>query len=222
MQLQQRTASGTLAANRSQRQGVARAAPLHAQRQQQQQFARRRLTACAASGNSDDDGAAPEIMGDWRAFRAKLLAQSGESEWSARRSEDNMRLLETQNPNLAAEEVWAHAVAGPERGGLLIAAPNANQILGSERYWQVRAGEGGERRAERGAAPQVDGSFRKRSAKPSATLSFIPLSYPTNDPPPTGPFPHQRPPHPTPTHPPPTQHRSSSSSSPTTPAAPSA
>jgi hypothetical protein len=54
-----------------------------------------------------------------------------------------MRLLEIQNPSLAGEEVWAHATPGPERGGLLIAAPDAPELLGSERYWQVRRGSGG-------------------------------------------------------------------------------
>ncbi|KAI8463409.1 MAG: hypothetical protein J3K34DRAFT_444077 [Monoraphidium minutum] len=66
-----------------------------------------------------------------------MRAAAGESEWAARRSDDNMRLLAAQNPNLAAEEVWAHPTPGPERGGLLIAAPDAPESLGSERYWQV-------------------------------------------------------------------------------------
>lgn len=48
-----------------------------------------------------------------------------------------MRLLSLQDPTLAAEEVWAHATPGPERGGLLLAAPDAPRILASERYWQV-------------------------------------------------------------------------------------
>jgi hypothetical protein len=50
-----------------------------------------------------------------------------------------MQLLQGQNPGLAAEGVWAHATPAPERGGLLIAAPDATQLLESERYWQVRA-----------------------------------------------------------------------------------
>lgn len=103
-------------------------------RPRQRSVHRLKKLACAASPSDDDS---PEVMGDWRAFRAKLVAQSGESEWSARRSDDNMSLLEIQNPSLAAEEVWAHPTPGPERGGLLLAAPDATRILGSERYWQV-------------------------------------------------------------------------------------
>lgn len=49
-----------------------------------------------------------------------------------------MKLLAEQSPLLATEEVWAHATPAPERGGLLIAAPDAASVLGSERYWCAR------------------------------------------------------------------------------------
>lgn len=57
-------------------------------------------------------------------------------------SEDNMRLLQIQNPNLASEEIWAHATAAPERGGLLLARADGHLALAgssqeNERYWQV-------------------------------------------------------------------------------------
>ncbi|GBF90268.1 transcriptional regulator [Raphidocelis subcapitata] len=100
-----------------------------------------RSIARAAPGSGDASGSdadePPIVMGDWREFRAKLLAQSGESEWSSRRSDENMRVLRDQNPGLAAEEVWAHATPAPERGGLLISAPDATRLLESERYWQL-------------------------------------------------------------------------------------
>lgn len=75
-------------------------------------------------------------MGDWRSFRAKLMADAGESsQWAARVDEDNLRVLRDQDPALASEEQWAHATPAVERGGLLIAAPNVVDLLGNERYW---------------------------------------------------------------------------------------
>jgi hypothetical protein len=50
---------------------------------------------------------------------------------------ENMRLLQIQDPSLAAEEVWAHPTAGPEKGGLLIATPQSTRILGNDKYWQT-------------------------------------------------------------------------------------
>jgi hypothetical protein len=50
---------------------------------------------------------------------------------------ENMRLLQIQDPTLGAEEVWAHPTAGPEKGGLIIATPQANRILGNDKYWQT-------------------------------------------------------------------------------------
>ncbi len=56
--------------------------------------------------------------------------------WATRVAEENKRLLEEQTPYLASEELWAHATAGPEAGGLLLATLQAPAIIG-ERYWQV-------------------------------------------------------------------------------------
>lgn len=56
----------------------------------------------------------------------------------ARRSEDNRRLLEIENPRLAAEGLWAHATTSPEIGGLLIASMQCSDILGDDKLWQVR------------------------------------------------------------------------------------
>ncbi|EFJ44634.1 hypothetical protein VOLCADRAFT_106296 [Volvox carteri f. nagariensis] len=78
------------------------------------------------------DEEAPMVTGDWREFRAKLIMQSG-----ARRSEDNRRLLEIQNPSLAAEGLWAHATSRPETGGLVIASLQGPTILNDDRLWQV-------------------------------------------------------------------------------------
>ncbi|KXZ47825.1 hypothetical protein GPECTOR_32g437 [Gonium pectorale] len=55
----------------------------------------------------------------------------------ARRSEDNRRLLEIQNPSLAAEGIWAHATPRPETGGLLIASLQGPTILNDDKLWQA-------------------------------------------------------------------------------------
>jgi hypothetical protein len=54
-----------------------------------------------------------------------------------RLSEENLALLELQNPKLAAEGVWAHATPQPECGGLLLATPDNETILGTGHYWCV-------------------------------------------------------------------------------------
>lgn len=41
-----------------------------------------------------------------------------------------------QSPALAAEPAWAHSLAVPEAGGLLLATPVAHQLLGPD-FWQV-------------------------------------------------------------------------------------
>ncbi|KAL4856413.1 hypothetical protein ACK3TF_003210 [Chlorella vulgaris] len=122
--------------------------------------ARRSLLVTRAVG--DDD--APSVMGDWRAFRAKLVADVGVGKgWAARQAQQNLQLLEMQascssvqqrahamllacaitrgwrmpaNPVLAREETWAHATGAPEVGGLLLATPEVSRLLG-EQYWQA-------------------------------------------------------------------------------------
>ncbi|PSC71868.1 transcriptional regulator [Micractinium conductrix] len=80
---------------------------------------------------------APQLMGDWRSFRANLVAQSsGDGGWAVRQAEQNLVLLEIQNPTLAREETWAHATGAPEIGGLLLATSRAPEMVGAE-YWQA-------------------------------------------------------------------------------------
>ncbi|PRW39208.1 transcriptional regulator [Chlorella sorokiniana] len=95
----------------------------------------------AAAGGSEgglgeEDAQPPQVLGDWRAFRAKLVAESGDGGWAARQAEDNRQLLQIQSPALAQEETWAHATGAPEVGGLLLATSVAPGMLGDE-YWQV-------------------------------------------------------------------------------------
>jgi len=61
----------------------------------------------------------------------------GKGDWAQRVSEENQRLLQLQNPRLAAEELWAHDTTHPERGGLLLATLDAPKILGTDKFWQV-------------------------------------------------------------------------------------
>eukprot|EP00270_Netrium_digitus_P018292 TRINITY_DN6933_c0_g1_i6.p1 TRINITY_DN6933_c0_g1~~TRINITY_DN6933_c0_g1_i6.p1 ORF type:complete len:296 (+),score=45.09 TRINITY_DN6933_c0_g1_i6:102-989(+) len=100
--------------------------------------------------DDDDANFGDEFGGmDWRTFRAKLVAQheqslsSKESSssavsspmtdendkglelWQERMSVENWALLASQNPLLAQEVPWVHPTGGPERGGLLLAAPSA-------------------------------------------------------------------------------------------------
>ncbi len=63
---------------------------------------RPRRRVAAAAGGSDEGGPGeedvqpPQVLGDWRAFRAKLVAESGAGGWAARQAEDNRQLLQIQ------------------------------------------------------------------------------------------------------------------------------
>ncbi|GIL61932.1 hypothetical protein Vafri_16251 [Volvox africanus] len=83
------------------------------------------------------DDEAPMVSGDWREFRAKLIMKTDGVPTGARRSEDNRRLLDIQNPSLAAEGLWAHATSRPETGGLVIASLQGPTLLNDDRFWQV-------------------------------------------------------------------------------------
>lgn len=97
----------------------------------------RRTHHCSFRCSATDDDEAMPLMGDWRAFRAKLVAESSDSAgWTARRTEPNLRILREQNPALAQEEMWAHSTAAPEQGGLLVATTAGQEVLPPE-YWQA-------------------------------------------------------------------------------------
>jgi hypothetical protein len=120
-----------------------------------------------------DDEAPSLPLGDWREFRAKLISQSGAAMAMGpkRVAQENVRLLEEQNPSLAAEEMWAHATPGPEKGGVLIATPAASKILGNDKYWQVRP------RAE--AAARAAAAWRLRPClQPTPAALALPLPPP--------------------------------------------
>lgn len=60
---------------------------------------RRSVTAAASGsegGPGEEDAQPPQVLGDWRAFRAKLVAESGDGGWAARQAEDNRQLLQIQ------------------------------------------------------------------------------------------------------------------------------
>ncbi|PRW39133.1 cytochrome P450 chloroplastic isoform C [Chlorella sorokiniana] len=74
---------------------------------------------------------------DWRAFRASAVArEQGSAAGLSTVETENRRLLRLQNPELAAEAAWAHSLAAPEPGCLLLATPVAPQLLGHD-FWQA-------------------------------------------------------------------------------------
>ena len=105
--------------------------------------------------DDDDDEGIDLDVGDWRKFRASLIDSGlpgGSSEDDDRKKEqkskpsvakENEKLLEAQNKELAKEYqsgVWAHVVAEPEVGGLLLRLPlEAELYLGSSGgYWNEK------------------------------------------------------------------------------------
>lgn len=104
-------------------------------------------------GKDEQGSATAQFEMDWRTFRAKLVAgkqavQSvscpserqqavGLEIWQNRMSLENWALLLSQNPRLAKEVPWAHALGGPEEGGIVLASPSmAESRRLDERYWQ--------------------------------------------------------------------------------------
>ena len=114
------------------------------------------------SMSSDDDEVAPQLpLGDWRAYRARLIAnglkttksesgeegEEGEEEplppprpgsergtSSFDRELQRNRVITAPNrqlqlPGGRVRDVWAHALAVPERGGLLLATPALSSAL---------------------------------------------------------------------------------------------
>ena len=105
--------------------------------------------ACRARATPDAAAAPPPLPGDWRAFRASLVAadalEAGEAAgpggdvWSSRWTAENLHLLQTQDRDLAREPMWAHATQTVEAGGVIVATPAAAAALGDERAWQLVA-----------------------------------------------------------------------------------
>ena len=106
-------------------------------------WSRSSFSLCARPDEEKDDETPILLDGDWLSFRARLVSleqkEKGTMPWSMLKSEANMRLLEQQNPSLAAEDdVWAHPSGAPEVGGLLIAStPATEDGLLPEELWQA-------------------------------------------------------------------------------------
>lgn len=99
-----------------------------------------------------DDDVAPALEGDWRDFRAMLVAsEAGEAsdgeggKMGSKTRDDaaitaasgeNLALLKKQNPELAAEKPWAHAIGSPEKGCLLVASEGEFK-LGQQYFHQA-------------------------------------------------------------------------------------
>ena len=95
------------------------------------------LTRTRAERRTQD--VAPALESDWREFRAQLLARERavtpeeERARAAAVSEENLKVLETQNPRLAASAPWAHVIGAPEKGCLLVAADHEFRM--SQQYF---------------------------------------------------------------------------------------
>jgi putative transcriptional regulator len=139
--------------------------------------------------NDQEDDVAPALEGDWREFRAKLVAQQSQQETPdeqieykqlqeiksqlseqqqkqeeqqmrrkkkasliddaidnvraesadererrvSEATEANLELLKTQNPELAKDKPWAHVIAKPEKGSLIVAA--SDEFITAQQYF---------------------------------------------------------------------------------------
>lgn len=86
-------------------------------------------------------------LGDWRKFRAQLIASENDSDndttssttastMDATTSKENELLLQTQNEELAKEEVWAHLIPEPEVGGLILRMPMEAELYWGTGFWK--------------------------------------------------------------------------------------
>ncbi|KAK9846375.1 hypothetical protein WJX81_002593 [Elliptochloris bilobata] len=103
-----------------------------------QRYTHKRLAATEPqSSDAPDEGS---VVGDWRAFRASLVAKEttaeGAEPWASRLSQENLELFQSQDPALAKEAFWVHATEVPEQGGLVLAQPRCAAIL-DPRYHQL-------------------------------------------------------------------------------------
>ena len=113
--------------------------------------------------SEEEDDLPPVVLGDWRAFRARLVegglpvvgeadsATSNATKLSkpkAKLDEANVALAKSQSLVMAAElsdpgAVWAHEVSSPEVGCLLIRLPlEAAIVLNKESHWGGKLREG--------------------------------------------------------------------------------
>lgn len=99
--------------------------------------------------DADADAEPPALPGDWRAFRAAMVAKTaleagetagpGGDVWSSRWTPENLHLLQTQDRDLAREPLWAHSTETVEAGGIVVATPGAAAALADDRAWQLVA-----------------------------------------------------------------------------------
>ena len=91
----------------------------------------------AAGG--EDKGGEEAPLGDWRAFRAKLVSSSegeaGGAGWRSRTSRANMQLLAMQDPALAEEDFFCFPLPRPEEGCLLLAGETGEGV--PPQLWQA-------------------------------------------------------------------------------------
>lgn len=87
-----------------------------------------RITCCQlGSSSSNEDDTKPIISGDWRSFRAKLVAEERISRPEAPSSSSSSE-PEDDPPKVNISDKWAHPIHEPEKGCLLIATEKLNGV----------------------------------------------------------------------------------------------
>ena len=64
---------------------------------------------------------------------AKIESQEERDRREREATEANLELLKTQNPGLAKDKAWAHVIAKPEKGSLIVAA--TDDFVTSQQYF---------------------------------------------------------------------------------------
>ncbi|KAL9232464.1 hypothetical protein vseg_007575 [Gypsophila vaccaria] len=85
------------------------------------------LTCCQLGGSTSNENSSPIITGDWRSFRAKLVAAE------KRAKPGELTAFSTQDADidpikLATGDKWAHPIYEPEKGCLLIATEKLDGV----------------------------------------------------------------------------------------------
>ncbi|GAX79802.1 hypothetical protein CEUSTIGMA_g7242.t1 [Chlamydomonas eustigma] len=91
------------------------------------------------SARSVQDDEPLELTGDWRSFRAKLIKSTASTTSEGKINQANLRRLELDSPDLAAEGFWCHPTSRPEKGGLLVASLKVSELKGNDRLEEVVA-----------------------------------------------------------------------------------
>jgi hypothetical protein len=117
-------------------------------------YSRRQNLRLFSSGSNNADDDSDLDLGDWRKFRASLIAQeeegSTDDEGDGKKkspklkkpvAKENELILAKQNSELAKEYksgVWAHLIAEPEVGGLICRMPIEGELYWGTGFWKEK------------------------------------------------------------------------------------